>query len=238
MLPCHDEGVPVARPAVLDDVPPDAAAPAPARRTAARPGALSPVRLRRALGYRLPVGHLHRRERHVLVAIGVLAVVAAGAAWVHALVATTSFFEGGPSDREQAVQLHDQLAAAWAAFTPACAWVVLRRSWWSWAGVAVWTVLLVVASPWWWPGAPQHAVDLERPVWHHAAGTALWALLLASVAIGVWCAWRATSRAALRRLAVVTGIAVVGLGIGVRVHLEAHVDADRAADTGQPVTVR
>jgi hypothetical protein len=179
---------------------------------------------------RLPP-RLGRTERQVLVAVVVLALVSTGIAWVLGSVATTSFFGGGPSPREEAVAAHDVRAAVWALVTPVCAWAVLRRDRWSFAGVAVWLTLLAVAAPWWWPGTPQHAVDVERPVWVHGTGFALWALVGAFAGVVTWCAWRQANRP-VRGAATMLVLGLLVGGIAVRVQLGHHAADERPADAG------
>jgi hypothetical protein len=217
----------VAEQAVLED---DVDAPAP--RAAARTAPRSTRRALPRLGkFQRPAPRLSRRERQVLVAVVALALAATAIAWVLSTVATTSFFGGGPSPREEAVAAHDVRAAVWALATPLCAWIVLRRDRWAFAGAATWIVLLAVAAPWWWPDAPQHAVDTERPVWQHGTGFVLWALVAAFAAVAVWCAWRQGSRA-LRGAATLVVLALLVGGVAVRMHLGARADGDRPADSG------
>jgi hypothetical protein len=199
----------------------DAEIDAPAPRAASR----LPRRPRR------PAARLRRRERQVLVAVVVLALAAAGIAWVLGTVARTSFFGGGPSAREAAVAGHDVRAAVWAIATPVCAWAVLRRDRWSFAGVAMWLTLLAVAAPWWWPGTPQHAIDTERPVWEHGAGFALWTLVAVFAGVVAWCARRQPNRA-VRGMATLLVLGLLVGGVAVRVQLAARADSDRPADAG------
>jgi hypothetical protein len=201
---------------------------APAPRDAAR---RAPRATRGPLGLPCPAPRLDRRERAVLVGVAVLALGATGIAWVLGTVASTSFFTGGPSAREAAVAAHDVRAAGWALATPVCAWIVLRRDRWSFAAVATWLVLLGVAAPWWWPGAPQHAVDTEQPVWAHGAGFVLWALVAAFAGVVTWVARRQGSRA-LRGAATVLALIVLVGGVAVRVQLADHADGDVPADAG------
>lgn len=129
---------------------------------------------------------LTSRDRWIVAGITVLALAAAGSAFISALSATLKFFGEQPTARESAVGGQSGWVLLWALATPFCCWAVLRGGKKAAPGLVVWLVLLMLCRIWWWPGPPSDDIEKQaQPLWQNQYGVAPWLLLVASIAIGI-----------------------------------------------------
>jgi hypothetical protein len=134
---------------------------------------------------------LSTRDRWIVAAITILALAAAVSAAFSVLEATLTFFGVQPTPRESAVGGQSSWVFLWALATPFCSWAVLRGGRKAIMGVAVWLVLLVLSRWWWWPGPPSDDPEaLIQPLWQNRWGVLPWALVAASLVVGLIAAWR------------------------------------------------
>lgn len=157
---------------------------------------------------------LSSRDRWIVAGITILALVAAISAALSAFEATLHFFGEQPTPRESAVGEQSLLVVLWTLATPFCSWAVLRGGRKATMGVLVWLVLLVLTRWWWWPDPPSDGFEkLIQPLWQNRLGVLPWALVAASLVVGLIAAWRNQARQTrLIVIGVVAGIlAIAGL---------------------------
>ena len=154
---------------------------------------------------------LSSRDRWIVAGITILALAAAATAALSALEATLRFFGEQPTPRESAVGRQSSLVFLWALVTPFYSWAVLRGGRRAALGVVVWLVLLVLCRWWWWPGPPSDGFEKQiQPLWQSRLGVLPWALVAASLVVGLIAAWRNQARQTrLVVIGVVAGIVMI-----------------------------
>jgi hypothetical protein len=147
----------------------------------------SPARSSHANGS-TPRARLSLQDRHIVLCLAVLAVLATCYAVVHALAASLTFFGEATTARDRALTAHSLRAALFAAATPMCAAAVLRQGRRRGVVAGVWLVLVLLAAP--WRSLPQNEATY-RSAWlePHPGAALLWLLLIGGVATGLR-AWR------------------------------------------------
>lgn len=151
---------------------------------------------------------LSRQDRLIVAGVTILALAAAVSAALSSIEATLSFFGNQPTPRESAVGAQSSLVFLWALATPFCCWAVLRGERKALKGVVVWLVLLGLCRWWWWPSPPSN--DFEKriqPLWQNQWGVLPWALVAASLTVGLIAAWRDPARR--------TRLVAIGAAIGI-----------------------
>ena len=138
---------------------------------------------------------LSRRDRRTVLGISFLALAAAGSALLSMLASIFHLFGDEPSPREIAVAGQSAWVALWALATPFCCWAVLRGGRKALAGATAWLVLLGFCRWWWWPSPPRNDLEkLVQPLWGNFLGILPWALVAASLTVGVVAARRSPAR--------------------------------------------
>jgi hypothetical protein len=179
---------------------------------------------------------LSSRDRWLVAGVSLLALSAAGSAFISALAATLKFFGEQPSARESAVGNQSGLVFLWAVATPFCSWAVLRGGRKAARGVAIWLVLLGLCRLWWWPNPPTDDFEKQvQPLWQNQYGVLPWALLVVSLALGLLVAWRRSDRSTRHR-AVGLVVAILGFAVVSYVNIHRHSRAEEPTPLAEGTT--